>query len=156
MLEQLIKHGPGEIAAVFAKVFELAMQIERERLLGASLYERTLGSRAMPMATSPSRSIRPRGPYPCRCQNCRARWGALLPAVARAGEPLGPRCHAGSGRVYIKGVSTRQAEAVMREFGIECLSSAQVSRAARLLDAELEAWHNRPLGETKYLILARH
>ena len=67
MLEQLIKHGPGEIAAVFAKVFELAMQIERERLLGASLYERTLGARAMPMATGPSRSIRPRGPYPCRC-----------------------------------------------------------------------------------------
>ena len=29
VLEQLIEHGQGEIAAVFTKAFELAMQIER-------------------------------------------------------------------------------------------------------------------------------
>jgi transposase-like protein len=55
--------------------------------------------------------------------------------------------------MYIKGVSTREVEAVMREFGIESLSSMQVSRAATLLDDELEAWRNRPLGEIRYLIL---
>lgn len=55
--------------------------------------------------------------------------------------------------MYIKGVSTREVEAVMREFGIESLSSMQVSRAARMLDDELEAWRNRPLGEFKYLFL---
>ncbi|CUH39183.1 Transposase [Jannaschia seosinensis] len=55
--------------------------------------------------------------------------------------------------MYVKGVSTRDAEAVMREFGIESLSSSQVSRAAKLLDDELEAWRNRPLGQVKYLIL---
>ena len=55
--------------------------------------------------------------------------------------------------MYIKGVSTREAEAVMREFGIESLSSSQVSRAATLLDDELEAWRNRPLGQIKYLVL---
>ena len=33
-------------------------------------------------------------------------------------------------------VSTRDAEAVMREFGLESLSSSQVSRAAKLLDGE--------------------
>ncbi len=51
--------------------------------------------------------------------------------------------------MYIKGVSTRQD--VMREFG--SLSSSQVSRATRLLDEELTAWRNRPLGLMKYLIL---
>ena len=45
------------------------------------------------------------------------------------------------------------ANAVMREFGIESLSSSQVSRAARLLDEELDAWRTRPPGEVKYLIL---
>ena len=55
--------------------------------------------------------------------------------------------------MYIKGVSTREVEAVMREFGIESLSSSQVSRAAKLLDAELAAWRDRPLGEIRYLIL---
>ena len=59
--------------------------------------------------------------------------------------------------IYVKGVSTRDTEAVMREFGIESLSSSQVSRAAKLLDEELEAWRNRPLGQVKHLILdARH
>jgi transposase-like protein len=55
--------------------------------------------------------------------------------------------------MYVKGVSTRDAEAVMREFGIDSLSSSQVSRAAKLLDDELEAWRNRPLGEIRYLIV---
>ena len=40
----------------------------------------------------------------------------------------------------------------MREFGIESLSSTQVSPAAKLRDDELEAWRNRPLGEIRYLI----
>ena len=34
----------------------------------------------------------------------------------------------------------------MSKFGLESLSSSQVSRAAKLLDEELEAWRNRPLG----------
>jgi transposase-like protein len=41
----------------------------------------------------------------------------------------------------------------MAEFGIESLSSSQASRAAKLLDDELEAWRNRPLGEIRYLIV---
>ena len=41
----------------------------------------------------------------------------------------------------------------MREFGLESLSSSQVSRAAKLLDGELDAWRNRPLGEIRYLLL---
>ena len=55
--------------------------------------------------------------------------------------------------MYVKGVSTRDAEAVMKEFGIESLSSSQVSRATKLLDDELEAWRNRSLGEVRYLII---
>ena len=41
----------------------------------------------------------------------------------------------------------------MSKFGLESLSSSQVSRAAKLLDEELEAWRNRPLGEIRYLLL---
>ena len=41
LLEHLIEHGPNDIAAIFARAFELAMQIERERFLGAGHYERT-------------------------------------------------------------------------------------------------------------------
>ncbi|MGI3210062.1 transposase [Roseovarius tibetensis] len=97
-MKQLIETGPTDIASVFARAFELAMQIERGR-----------------------RSVR-----------------AVMLAVAE---------------MYVKGVSTRKVEAVMRDFGIESLSSSEVSRAAKLLDEELAAWRDSPLSEIKYLIL---
>ena len=53
----------------------------------------------------------------------------------------------------VKVVSTRDVEKVVRDIGIESPSSRQVSRAAKTLDDELEAWRNRPLGKIKYLIL---
>ena len=55
--------------------------------------------------------------------------------------------------MYVKGVSTRSVEKVLAEFGIEGLSSTQVSRAAAMLDEELEAWRNRSLGRFRYLFL---
>ncbi len=41
----------------------------------------------------------------------------------------------------------------MAEFGLESLSSAQISRAAALMDAELEPWRTRQLGAFPYLFL---
>ncbi|MEC5293566.1 hypothetical protein VSX64_24105 [Aurantimonas sp. C2-6-R+9] len=40
ILEQLIEQGPNDMARVFARAFELAMQMERGRFLGAGLCER--------------------------------------------------------------------------------------------------------------------
>ena len=151
VLEQLIEFGPGEIASVFARAFELAMQIERERFLGAGLYERTPGRQGYANGYKPKRIDTPAGTV-----------SVQVPKTAgHDGEPFYPRSLERGRRsvmlavaeMYIKGVSTRQAEAVMREFGIESLSSSQVSRAAKLLDEELEAWRTRALGEVKYLIL---
>lgn len=87
-----------------------------------------------------------------------------VPKTAGHGEPFYPQSLERGRRssravmlavaeMYVKGVSTRDAEAVMKEFGIESPSSTQVSRAAKLLDDELEAWRNRPLDEIRYLIL---
>ena len=56
-------------------------------------------------------------------------------------------------QMYVPGVSTRDAAKVMAEFGLESLSSTQVSRAAALLDKELEAWRTRELGQVRYLVL---
>lgn len=154
ILEQLIEYGPGEIASVFARVFELAMRIERERFLDAELYERTPERRGYANGYKAKRIDTPAGTV-----------SVQVPKTAgHDGEPFYPRSLERGRRsvravmlavaeMYIKGVSTRQAEAVMREFGIESLSSSQVSRAAKLLDDELDAWRNRPLGEVKYLIL---
>jgi transposase-like protein len=154
VLEQLIEHGPGEIASVFGRAFELAMQIERERFLQAGLYERSPDRRGYANGYKPKRIDTPAGTVDV----------AVPKTAGHDGEPFYPQSLERGRRsvravmlavaeMYVKGVSTRDAEAVMREFGIESLSSTQVSRASKLLDEELEAWRGRPLGEIKYLIL---
>ncbi|MCP4210527.1 MAG: IS256 family transposase [Halieaceae bacterium] len=154
ILEHLIENGADDIAALFARAFELAMRIERERFLDAGHYERTTGRRGYANGTKPKRIDTPAGTvtvqvpktachvdepfYPQSLERGRRSVRAVMLAVAE---------------MYIKGVSTREVEAVMREFGIESLSSAQVSRATKLLDEELEAWRNRPLGQISYLFI---
>ena len=154
LLEHLIEHGPDDIATVFARAFEMAMRIERERFLRASPYERTAGRQGYANGYKPKRIDTPAGTvtvqvpktsdhdgdpfYPQSLDRGRRSVRAVMLAVAE---------------MYVKGVSTREVEAVMREFGIESLSSSQVSRAAKLLDDELQAWRTRPLGEIRYLIL---
>lgn len=61
VLEQLIEHGPGEIASVFGRAFELAMQIERERFLQAGLYERSPDRRGYANGYKPKRIDTPAG-----------------------------------------------------------------------------------------------
>jgi transposase-like protein len=154
LMEQLIESGAENIGTVFARLFELAMQIERERFLGAQHYER-----------SPSRQGYANGYKAKRVDTPAGTITVNVPKTAgHEGEPFYPQSLERGRRstravmlavaeMYFKGVSTRDVEAVMREFGIESLSSSQVSRAAKLLDEELESWRNRPLGEVKYLIL---
>jgi len=154
VLEQLIETGPGDIAGVFARAFELAMQIERERFLGAGHYERTPERRGYANGTESKRVDTPAGTVNVQVPKTAGHDGApFYPQSLERGRRSVRAVMLAVAEMYIKGVSTREVEAVMREFGIESLSSSQVSRATRLLDEELAAWRDRPLGEIKYLIL---
>ena len=55
--------------------------------------------------------------------------------------------------MYVQGVSTRRVAEITRELCGLDVSSTDVSRAAELLDAELEQWRTRPLGRFEYLVL---
>jgi transposase-like protein len=154
VLEHLIEHGASDLATVFARAFELAMQIERERFLGAGLYERTPERQGYANGYKPKRIDTPAGTVTVGVPKTAGHGGEpFYPQSLERGRRSVRAVMLAVAEMYIKGVSTREAEAVMREFGIESLSSSQVSRAAKLLDEELEAWRNRPLGEIRYLIL---
>ena len=154
ILEQLIETGPGDLAGVFARAFELAMQIERERFLGAGHYERTPERRGYANATLPKRIDTPAGTVNVQVPRTAGHEGEpFYPQSLERGRRSVRAVMLAVAEMYIKGVSTRDVEAVMAEFGVVCLSSSQVSRAAKLLDEELQAWRDRPLGEIKYLIL---
>jgi transposase-like protein len=140
ILEQLIEHGPGDIASVFARAFELAMRIERERFLCAGHYERTPGRRGYANGTKPKRVDTPAGTVTVQVPKTAGHGDApFYPHSLERGRRSVRAVMLAVAEMYIKGVSTRDVEAVMAEFGVVCLSSSQVSRAAKLLDEELAA-----------------
>ena len=153
LMEQLIANGSEDMGVVFASLFDLAMRIERERFLGAEHYERTPTRRGYANGTKPKRLDTPAGSLTVNVPKTAGHDEPFYPASLERGRRSTRAVLLAVAEMYIKGVSTRGAEAVMKQFGIESLSSSQVSRAAKLLDEELEAWRNRPLGEIRYLIV---
>ena len=51
---------------------------------------------------------------------------------------------------YVKGVSTRRVDGIVKALGIDGISSSQVSRMAKSLDSEVEAFRSRPLDGSAY------
>jgi len=153
IMEQLIAEGPQAMAQVMTTLMNAAMRLEREQFLGAGHYERSFGRRGYANGTKLKKIDTPVGTLTLD-----------VPKTAGAPKPFFPQslergrrsCRAvmlAAAEMYVKGVSTRAVEKVLAEFGIEGLSSTQVSRAAALLDADLEAWRSRPLGRFRYLFL---
>jgi putative transposase len=165
VMEQLMAEGPQAMAQIISALMNLAMRMEREQFLGAGHYERApsvnggvkSGHGAARLCqwyqTQADRHAR-RDAQPGGAQDHRDR-RAVLPASAGPRLAVGRRsCRAvmlAVAEMYVCGVSTRDAERVMAEFGLKSLSSTQVSRAAKLLDEEFEAWRRRQLGEIHYL-----
>jgi transposase-like protein len=153
LMEQLIANGAEDMASVFSGLFDLAMRIEREQFLEAGHYERTPLRRGYANGVKPKRLDTPAGTVTVNVPKTAGHDEPFYPQSLERGRRSLRAVMLAVAEMYIKGVSTRDAEAVMKEFGIESLSSTQVSRAAKLLDDELEAWRNRPLGEIRYLIV---
>lgn len=51
---------------------------------------------------------------------------------------------------YLKGISTRKVDAVVKQMGIEGISKSQVSELAASLDKQVEDFRNRPLESEAY------
>ena len=153
LMEQLVAQGPGGMAAVFTRLFNLAMRFERENYLSARHYERTDERRGY------ANGIKPK-----RIDTAAGTLVVDVPKTAGTDEPFYPRSLERGTRssralmlavaeMYVKGVSTRDVADILDKFGIDGLSSSQVSRASKLLDHDLEQWRERPLGEVRYLNL---
>ena len=143
ILEQLIETGPGDIASVFARAFDLAMRDASASAVSGPGWTRARPSAgAMPTAPSPSASTRPRARVTVQVPKTAGHEGEpCLTAIAGARPMIGPRVRRENGPPdRFPDEPTRDVEAVMREFGVVCLSSVRRSgRAAKLLDEELAA-----------------
>jgi putative transposase len=154
LMERLIADGPEAMGQAFAALFNLALRLERERFLGAGPYERTAERRGYANGYKPKRIDTPAGTVTLDVPKTRGHDGA--PFYPRALERGRRSCRAvmlAVAEMDVKGVSTRDAARVMAAFGLDGLSSTQVSRAAALLDDELRAWRERDLGVFPSLVL---
>lgn len=153
LMEQLIQTGPEGMAEAFTALFNLAMRMERDQHLGASPYERTDGRRGYANGYKPKKVDTPAGTVTVAVPKSRDCDEPFFPQSLERGRRSSRAIMLAIAEMYVQGVSTRDAAKVMKEFGLESLSSTQVSRAAAMLDDELEAWRTRRLDPVKYLIL---
>ncbi|WP_404381459.1 IS256 family transposase [Caenispirillum salinarum] len=141
------------MAEAFTALFNLAMRMERDQHLGASPYERTDGRRGYANGYKPKKVDTPAGTVTVAVPKSRGCDEPFFPQSLERGRRSSRAIMLAIAEMYVQGVSTRDAAKVMKEFGLESLSSTQVSRAAAMLDDELEAWRTRRLDPVKYLIL---
>lgn len=153
LMEQLIQTGPEGMAEAFTALFNLAMRMERDQHLGAGPYERTETRQGHANGYKPKTVDTPAGTVTVQVPKSRGCEEPFFPQSLERGRRSSRAIMLAIAEMYVQGVSTRDAAKVMKEFGLESLSSSQVSRAAAMLDGELEAWRTRRLDPVKYLIL---
>jgi transposase-like protein len=152
-LEALVESGLDGMADAMQILFNEAMKIERAGFLRAEPYERTGERRGYANGFKP--------------KQMKSRVGGLrlqIPQVRDSAEPFYPQSldrglrseralKLAIAEMYVHGVSTRKVQAITEKLCGTSISSTEVSRAAALLDEELESWRQRPLGKIRHLIL---
>ena len=151
LLQLLSDHGFDGMAEVIEILMNEAMKLERAEVLGAMPYQRTEARRGyangFKSKTVNSRLGRLRMKVP------QTRDVEFYPSALERGERSERALKLAVAEMYVQGVSTRKVAEITQELcGLE-ISSTQVSRAAELLDEELQAWRERPLETVPYVIL---
>ena len=155
-LNLLTQNGFDDLASAVEILINEAMRLERQEFLGVAPYERS-ESRVGQANGFKRRSFNSRvGELELKVPQVRG-----LDDGAKPFYPNSLECGLRSERaltmavaeMYVNGVSTRKVTAVVKELcGLE-VTSTQVSRAAKLLDDELEQWRTREIGEIPYMYL---
>jgi len=151
LLEQLAAEGLEALPELIRILINEAMRLEREGHLGAGHYERTIERRGYANGYKP-KTVKTRvGEIQFAVPQVRQ--GNFYPDALEKGLRSERALTLALAEMYVQGVSTRRVAAITEQLCGTAVSSAQVSRAAGLLDETLEAWRKRPLGEIVYLYL---
>ena len=151
MLQTLMNEGMQGFPAVAARMYNLAMQFERELHLGAGRYERTEGRTGYANGYKPKTLKTAAGKLLLQVPQVRDSDRPFYPRSLERGSRSDRAIRMAVAEMYIKGVSTRKVQSVFSELCDIDITADQVSRATRELDAELDNWRNRPVGEVKIL-----
>jgi len=155
-LELLTEHGFDGMSRALQVLLDEAMKLERGAWLGAGPYERSPDRRAYANGFKPKRIKSRLGELELAIPKVRDVPEGIEPFYPKAlerGERSERALKLAVAEMYVQGVSTRKVTQITRELCGLDVSSTQVSRVAKLLDDELEAWRTRPLEAFAYLQL---
>jgi putative transposase len=151
LLEQIAEHGFEALPELIRLVINEAMRLERQRYLGVAPYQRGPERQGQANGFKPKTEATRLGEITFAVPQVRE--GGFFPQALAKGLRSERALTLALAEMYVQGVSTRKVALVIQKLCGGDVSSSQVSRAATLLDAQLEAWRQRPLGEMAYLYL---
>lgn len=148
-IEEVTRNGLDAVPELMRVLLNNIMQVERSRYLQAGEYERTADRKGHANGYKP-KTVRTRlGEITFAVPQVRE--GGFYPSALEKGLRSERALVTTLAEMYVQGVSTRKVKAITEELcGIE-VSAMQVSRAAAQLDAVLQEWRERRLGEITYL-----
>jgi transposase-like protein len=148
---ELLDQGLDGIPELLRIIINQAMQAERSKYLQAGDYERTEERKGHANGYKPKTVRTKVGEITFSVPQVRE--GGFYPTALDKGMRSERAFVMALAEMYIQGVSTRKVKAITEELcGME-ISAMQVSRATAQLDAVLQEWRERPLGEIRYLFL---
>ena len=151
VVQLLCESGLSQMAEAVRIMLNEAMRIERSRAIEAEPYQRTERRRGYANGFKPKTLDTRLGKITFQVPQTRDM--EFYPSALEKGIRSERALKLAIAEMYVQGVSTRKVTEVMQQLCGLDVSSTQVSRATQLLDEELNAWRQRPLGEIPYLVL---
>jgi len=151
LVEQIAEQGFEYLPEMIRILVNTAMQIERQKHLGAATYERSPNRRGYANGYKPKTVKTRLGEIAFDVPQVRD--GSFYPGALEKGLRSERALTVTLAEMYVQGVSTRKVKAITEQLCGTAISSSHVSRATAQLDEVLEAWRQRPLGEIRYLYL---
>ena len=155
LMELVNQNGLEAVTDTLRILFNEAMKIERDQVLGAGLYERSENRKGYANGYKPKTIDTRMGKITVSVPQVRGEL-EFYPSALDKGCRSERALKLAIAEMYVQGVSTRRVTEVLEKMCGLSVSSTQVSRAAQILDEQLDKWRNRPLGRYPYLVLDAH
>jgi putative transposase len=151
VVQLLCESGLSQMAEAVRIMLNEAMRLERTQVIEAKPYQRTESRRGYANGFKPKTLGTRLGAITFEIPQTRG--VEFYPSALEKGVRSERALKLAIAEMYVQGVSTRKVTEVMQQLCGLDVSSTQVSRATQLLDEELNAWRQRPIGEIPYLVL---
>jgi len=155
VLQLLDEYGLSAMSQAIRILVNEGMKLERQQFLCAAPHQRTPARRGHANGFKPKTVATRLGPITFDVPQVRQPVDGerFYPSALERGTRSERALKLAVAEMYVQGVSTRKVAAIVEQLcGLE-ISSTDVSRAAALLDDELTAWRQRPLGRFEHLLL---